>query len=487
MSKTVEVPEGYVIVAAVLLLFSIAVTGLYLAGSEGTGMVEDLMAQDGSDNSFVDISDKIEDNPSLRRYGLASVKVQGATRIFVTGYGGPNALMKWEEGSLVSDTPENLKYPDTNAIGAAGCDIDGDGQEEIYVLTTGDQYGGRKDTRDRLYDLQNGSWVDLFEDSSVTNRYSGRSVACHYSPQGYSFFVARYAGPMQMITMNDDSLEDIAPRYNMDKTTGGRSIVNVPRNGSVDLFVGNERGQNFYYNRTRDGYEEIAEELGLADVSLPVRGVTVYDRGEDGDLDLVVSNWNSENKIYKRGSEGFTDVASKDFSSRGPARSLMAEDFDNDGDTSIYLNNIASRQKAPNRFFNSRGEEIPIGDASEPQGLGTGATVTDINGDDTLEMVLAHGETGSQPLTMYKIPNDNPSLRIQPLWKSGAPARNALVKVDGKVKSVDGGSGYLNQMEPWAHFGSISAPVNVTVTFPDGREVSRQVEGDAVRISHPEG
>ncbi len=487
MSYTVKVPKRYVLIAAFLLVFSIAVTGLYLAGSEGTGMVEDLMAQDGSDNSFVDISDKIEDNPSLRRYGLASVKVQGETRIFVTGYGGPNALMKWEDGGLVSDTPENLKDSDTNAIGAAGCDIDGDGQEEIYVLTTGDQYGGRKDTRDRLYDLQNGSWVDLFEDSSVTNRYSGRSVACHYSPQGYSFFVARYAGPMQMITMNDNSLEDIAPRYNMDRTTGGRSIVNVPRNDSVDLFVGNERGQNFYYNRTGDGYEEIAEELGLADVSLPARGVTVYDRGEDGDLDLAVSNWNSENKIYKRGSDGFTDVTPEDFSRRGPSRSLMAEDFDNDGNTSIYLNNIASRQKAPNRFFDSRGEEISIGDASEPQGLGTGATVTDINGDGTLEMVLAHGETGSQPLTMYKIPNDNPSLRIQPLWKSGAPARNALVKVDGKVKSVDGGSGYLNQMEPWAHFGNISAPVNVTVTFPDGREVSRQVEGDAVRISHPEG
>ena len=486
MSKTVEVPEGYVTVAAVLLLFSIAVAGLYLAGSEGTGMVEDLMAQDGSDNSFVDISDKIEDNPSLRRYGLASVRIQGETRIFVTGYGGPNALMKWEEGSLVSDTPENLKDSDTNAIGAAGCDIDGDGQEEIYVLTTGDQYGGRKDTRDRLYDLQNGSWVDLFEDSNVTNRYSGRSVACHYSPQGYSFFVARYAGPMQMITMNDNSLEDIAPRYNMDRTTGGRSIVNVPRNGSVDLFVGNERGQNFYYNRSGDGYEEIAEELGLADVSLPARGVTVYDRGEDGDLDLAVSNWNSENKIYKRGSDGFTDVTSEDFSSRGPARSLMAEDFDNDGNTSIYLNNIASRQKAPNRFFNSRGEEITIGDASEPQGLGTGATVTDINGDGTLEMVLAHGETGSQPLTMYKIPNDNPSLRIQPLWKSGAPARNALVKVDGKVKSVDGGSGYLNQMEPWAHFGNISTPVNATVMFPDGRQKSKKLQNQRVTIEHPE-
>jgi ASPIC and UnbV. len=486
MSETIEIPEKYVIVSAVLLFFSVAVTGLYLAGFEGTGMGENLMDQNGSSTSFVDISDKIEDNPSLRRYGLASVKIQDETKIFVTGYGGPNALMKWEDGSLVSDTPENLKDPDTNAIGAAGCDIDGDGQEEIYVLTTGDQYGGRKDTKDRLYDLQNGSWVDLLKNSSATNRYSGRSVACHYSPQGYSFFVARYAGPMQMITMKDNTVQDIASEYSMDRTTGGRSIVNVPRNGSVDLFVGNERGQNFYYNRAGDGYEEVAEQLGLADASLPARGVTVYDRGEDGDLDLAVSNWNSKNKIYSRESDGFTDVTPEDFSRKGPARSLMAEDFDNDGNTSIYLNNIASRQKAPNRFFNSRGEEIPIGDASEPQGLGTGATVADINKDGTLELVLAHGETGSQPLTMYRIPNDRSYLRIQPLWKSGAPARNALVEVDGKVKSVDGGSGYLNQMEPWAHFGNVSTPVDVTVTFPDGQQKSKKIQDQTATIDYPE-
>lgn len=481
-----ELSERYLLIIF-SVLFLVLVTGFFFLGGLNFGMGSDDLVEKGSGSEgFVDISGSIVDNPSLRRYGLASVAVDGETRIFVTGYGGPNALMRWKDGKLVSDTPENLRDPDTNAIGAAGCDIDGDGQEEIYVLTTGNQYGGKKDTRDRLYDRQDGEWVDLLNDSDVTNRYSGRSVGCHYSPEGYTFFVARYGGPMQMITKEGDELKDLAPEYGMDKVTGGRSVVNIPQEDGPDLFVGNERGPNFYYNRTENGYEEVAEKLGVADKSLPARGTTVYDRGEDGDLDLAISNWNSENKIYRRSEDGYEDVTTEDFSIRGPARSLLAADFNNDGQTSIYLNNIASRGKAPNKFFDSRGTQIPIGEASEPQGLGTGATVTDINQDGTLEMVLAHGETGSQPLSMYKVPNKNSFLRIQPVWKSSAPARNSMVKVNGKAKDVDGGSGYLNQMEPWTHFGNISLPVEATVIFPDGEKTSTQIEERKVKIKHPE-
>lgn len=436
-------------------------------------------------DGFVDVTESIEDNPSLRRYGLATVEVSGEKRVFVTGYGGPNALMRWDDGKLISDTPEQLKDPDTNAIGAAGCDIDADGQEEIYVLTTGNQFGGQKATKDRLYDLQDGEWVDLLKDSDVTNQYSGRSVACHYSPEGYSFFVARYQGPMQLITDADEGLRDLAEKYEMDRITGGRSLVNLPGKNGVDLFVGNERGPNFYFRQNEEGYEEVAKELGVADRYLPARGATVYDKDGDGDLDLAIANWNAENKLYEKTESGFKDSTLDDFATRGPARSLVAAEFNN-LDTSIYLNKIASNRRAPNQLFDSQGNEIQVGEASEPNGLGTGATVVDIDSDGILELIIAHGETGSQPLTMYKVPNQEEYLRVKPLWKSGAPARNSLVKYEGKVYPVDGGSGYLNQMEPWAHIGNVSKPAEVTVIFPDGKTVEKEVRSETVKINYPE-
>lgn len=457
-----------------------------------TGVITPLSDTDdmGNGDGLVDITDRIADNPSQRRYGIAAVQVEGEAQLFSTGFGGPNQLLKWRDGRLVEDTPQELRDPGTNAIGAAGCDIDGDGQEEIYTLTTGGRFGGQKETKDRLYDLQNGEWVDLLRDSNVTNQYTGRSVACHHSPQGYGFFVARYAGPMQLITKLNGSLTDLAPRYDMDRVTGGRSIVNIPTRDGVDLFVGNERGPNFYYrqNKSAGTYEEVAAELGVSDPRQAAREAEVFDRGKDGDLDLGVVNWEGPHRLFQNSDQGFEDVAPQSFSEPTASRNLVAGDFDNDGDTELYINNIASRGRQPNSYHNASGARIPIGDAREPNGLGTGAARVDINGDGTLELVLAHGEAGAQPLTMYRHPNSGESIRIQPVSENGAPARKALVELEstGQVFAVDGGSGYLNQMEPWVHIGGTEPPVNITVTFPDGTTTQQTIRQTASTVPHPE-
>ena len=60
----------------------------------------------------------------------------------------------------------------------------------------------------------------------------------------------------------------------------------------------------------------------------------------------------------------------------------------------------------PNKLFkildNGEFKEINIGNASETNGLGTGAAVADIDGDGILELLISHGESGYQPLTLYK-------------------------------------------------------------------------------------
>ena len=51
---------------------------------------------------------------------------------------------------------------------------------------------------------------------------------------------------------------------------------------------------------------------------------------------------------------------------------------------------------------NGKLEEIDITFNSEANGLGTGAAVADIDKDGILELLIAHGETGNQILTLYK-------------------------------------------------------------------------------------
>ena len=85
--------------------------------------------------------------------------------------------------------------------------------------------------------------------------------------------------------------------------------------------------------------------------------------------------------------------------------------------------------------------------------------MADIDKDGILELLISHGETGNQILTLYKadIKKSNNFLRIKPLNKNGAPARGATVTLTSNLrehsKTIDAGSGYLCQMEPVAHYG----------------------------------
>ena len=110
-----------------------------------------------------------------------------------------------------------------------------------------------------------------------------------------------------------------------------------------------------------------------------------------------------------------------------------------------------------------------------------------------LELLVAHGETDPQPLALYKARGaaGNGWLRVRPLTRFEAPARGAVVRAEVggrvRVKPIDGGSGYLCQMEPVAHFGlGRGGRVDrVTVTWPDGAAVVLEDPGADRTITVP--
>merc|ERR1712109_247395 len=94
------------------------------------------------------------------------------------------------------------------------------------------------------------------------------------------------------------------------------------------------------------------------------------------------------------------------------------------------------------------------------------------------ELLLSHGESASEPLTLYNVNNGktNNCIRIFVRHKTGAPARGSSVRLflddeSCQMRVIDAGSGYLCQMEPVAHFGLGSKmPLSMTVEirWPDG-------------------
>ena len=415
---------------------------------------------------FLDITDQIQDNEFRLSYGVSVTDVNKDNKFdfVVTGFGFKNLALTYKDGKLVNIIDEDI-FLDTSrrTIGVAACDIDKDGYEEIYFLNT-DTYSGDKIYSDRLLDLNKNKFIDLFEfekNKADLNLTAGRSVVCvdRKGNGQYGIYVANYGGPTRFYEVVDDKIKDVAAKLGINKITGGRAIVSGHiLSDRSDIFAANERGDNFLYYNTDGSFTDVAQDYHVEDRYENGRGTALSDILYRGRLDILSSNWDGNHRAYVLEGDKFRDIAKPTYNDPTKIRTVISADFDNDGYDEIFMNNIGEPNKLFKLLDDGKFEEIKIKNGLETFGLGTGAAVADIDGDGILELLVSHGETGLQPLTLYKADIDKFNyLRIKPINKYGAPARGATVTLKSNKrihsKTIDAGSGYLCQMEPVAHYG----------------------------------
>jgi hypothetical protein len=447
-----------------------------------------------------DRSGLLADNPPFRGYGAAVTTGPDGPRVFVAGFGNANRVLHWAGGSVADAACGVLADEGRHAIGLAAADLDADGREEVYVHNVA-AFGGTSPEADLLLDpVGDGTWRDLFADPVNRGRENynvGRSVAAvdRLGTGRYGMFVTGYGAPARFYEVGDDGgITDLADAVGLDVVTGGRSVAAGPiLSDRTDVFVGAERGPNLLLRNVGGKFVDVARDFGVADLEENARGATLVTPDGAQAPTIVCGNWNGANRLFARtGDDGFTDAAPPALARPARVRTVVAADFDNDGRQELFVNCLG----APNRLLEHDGEwtQTCIGDALEPEGMGTGAAVADIDGDGTLELLVVHGEAEAQPLSLFSAPNDGDWLRVRPLTPDGAPARGARVDLttdEGRqTRLIDAGSGYLCQMEPVAHFGLGSAtPQTVTVRWPNGRERTVTDPGShtTLRCPHPGG
>ena len=431
---------------------------------------------------FKNITNLIENNTSRLSYGVSVVDINNDNKFefIVAGFRYPNLALGFRDGVL-KNLINNQIFSDQNrsTIGVASCDIDQDGMEETYFLNT-DTYSGEKKYSDRLLNF-NKEITDLFElpkNQKNLNLTAGRSVVCvdRKGDGKYGLYIANYGGPTRFYELNNDLIRDIAPDLKIDKITGGRAVVAGHILGNkMDIFAANERGPNFLYFNDKDQFYNVSTEYNTDDVLQNGRGTTLSDFLYRGSLDIINGNWEGFHRIFVNNETTFNDMASKDFRVPSRIRTIISADFDNDGYDEIFMNNIGEPNKLFKILENGKISQIKISNALEKNGLGTGAAVADIDNDGILELLISHGETGPQPLSLFKSNIKNKKfLRIAPKTTYGAPARGAtVILVTNKrrhAKTIDAGSGYLCQMEPVAHYGFRKNEIikNVIIKWTDG-------------------
>ena len=431
---------------------------------------------------FKNITNLIENNTDRLSYGVSVADINNDSKFefIVAGFRYPNLALGFRDGVL-KNLINNQIFSDQNrsTIGVASCDIDQDGMEETYFLNT-DTYSGEKKYSDRLLNFDK-EITDLFElpkNQKNLNLTAGRSVVCvdRKGDGKYGLYVANYGGPTRFYELNNDLIRDIAPDLKIDKITGGRAVVAGHILGNkMDIFAANERGPNFLYFNDKDQFYNVSTEYNTDDVLQNGRGTTLSDFLYRGSLDIINGNWEGFHRIFVNNETTFNDMASKEFRIPSRIRTIISADFDNDGYDEIFMNNIGEPNKLFKILENGKISQIKISNALEKNGLGTGAAVADIDNDGILELLISHGETGPQPLSLFKSNIKNKKfLRIAPKTTYGAPARGAtVILVTNKrkhAKTIDAGSGYLCQMEPVAHYGFRKNEIikNVIIKWTDG-------------------
>ena len=438
-----------------------------------------------SDDFFEDITYQILENQPRLSYGVSVsyVNNDGNFEFIVTGFGFNNLALAHKKGILFNSINQSI-FIDKNrkTIGVASCDIDQDGYEEIYFLNT-DTYSGNKRYSDRLLDFDGNKFFDLFEleiNQENLNLTAGRSVVCvdRNGNGAYGIYVANYGGPTRFYEKDGNEIIDKASELGIDKITGGRAVIsgNI-LSGRSDIFAANERGENFLYYNNNGNFVELAKDYAVDDTFQNGRGTALSDIYYRGRLDILTSNWEGPHRAFVLKNNKFADIANKQFSAPSRIRTVISADFDNDGYDEVFMNNIGEPNKLFKILDNGEFKEINIGNALETNGLGTGAAVADIDGDGILELLISHGESGYQPLTLYKANSKkNNFLRIKPINMHGAPARGATVTLVSNLrthsKTIDSGSGYLCQMEPVAHYGirKNERNIKIIVTWTNGEE-----------------
>ena len=254
--------------------------------------------------------------------------------------GADNALYRNDGGGFTDITAAAGVPGKAYGMGGVNADIDNDGDQDLYLANYGvdvfyrNAGGGRFFDAGRQAGLDNGLWgtsaafldydldgdLDLYvanyvEFDAATQPWCGRR------DMGLRFYCdpRRYRPARDLLYRNegDGTFADISRQAGIVHPGNGLGVVSgdFDQDGDADVYVANDMTPNFHYDNQGDGrFAEIGLLSGTAfsgdGVEQAGMGVDAGDFDNDGDLDLVVTNYQLENNsLYRNDGAYFPEVS----------------------------------------------------------------------------------------------------------------------------------------------------------------------------------
>ncbi len=338
----------------------------------------------------------------------------------------------------VSGASQGRRLIEAMGGGVAFLDFDGDGRQDIFLVTGGETPNGHSATppRNALYrNLGNGRFEDVAEKAGVSQiGFYGMGVSvADYDNDGFpDLYITGYPRSALFHNNGDGTFTDVtdtAGVSNNGKWAAGAAWIDFDRDGKLDLFVSNYaklsdgksphceyKGEPTYcaqtayegdtptlYRNNGDGtFRDVTEAAGLARLSGRALGALSIDVNGDGWTDLFVARDASPNLLLMNQRNGTFedkgDEAEIALTLDGNARAGMgvdAADTKGDGRPDFVVTNFSDEHHA---LFLNRGR-FPFEERTTESGLasltrrfvGWGAQFLDFNNDGNPDLMIVTG------------------------------------------------------------------------------------------------
>jgi hypothetical protein len=423
--------------------------------------------------------------------------------------------------------------PDMYSIAVTAADYDNDGFIDLLVTAYGKTILYHNDGNGHFTDVTekagikvdgwsiSSTWLDYDKDG-CSDLFVGRYVK--FDPKYRAYYAAdNYPGPLdyegdtnKLYHNNcDGTFTDVSEKSGIAAFVGrtmGVTAADYDGDGWDDIYVANDRTENFLFHNKHDGtFEEVANDTGTAfgqnGESTSSMGPVFADFEGRGVLDLWVTDGHYNRLLHNMGKAGFEDIGATNGVSQTNAQYVSwgtgVYDYDNDGQLDILIFHGGLIHLIPQEHTLFRGTgNGHFTDVSEAAGpvlsvrtTARGACFADYDNDGKVDAFAVN--LGGKGTLVHNVSTDTGHWVAIKLvgamrpgdHKSATGPKSNRDGIGAKVEVFAGGqrhtaervagSGYLSQDDSRLHFGLGAATVidKVLIHWPSGREQTLEKQG----------
>ena len=417
-------------------------------------------------------------------------------------------------GHFTDVTEQSGLDPEMYAVAVAAADYDNDGFQDLLVTGYGKVVLYHNDGNGHFTDVTaksgikvpgwsiSSTWLDYDKDG-CSDLFVGRYVK--FDPKYRNYYAADnypgpldYAGETNMLLHNNcnGTFTDVSEKSGISAFVGrtmGVTAADYDNDGWDDIYVANDRTENFLFHNKHDGtFEEVANDTGTAfgqnGEATSSMGPVFTDFEGRGILDLWVTDGHYNRFLRNVGAQGFEDIGASNGISQANAQYVSwgtgVYDFDNDSQSDILIFHGGLIHLIPQEhtLFRGLGND-KFEDVSEQAGevlnvrtVARGACFADYDNDGKVDAYLVN--LGAPGTLLHNIsPEVGHWIAVKLVGsKSNRDGIGARLEVSAGSKRWTAervaATGYLSQDDARVHFGLGTATTvdKITIRWPDGRE-----------------